>query len=88
MEMGREYHDQDGERIYVNCKTRNSKPFFISEEKAYDGSVLALFPKMNVNLSKVVDKLNKVKWQDFGFVCDGRLIFSQRSLQNAPISNL
>ncbi len=85
---GREYHDQDGERIYVNCKTRNSKPFFISEEKAYDGSVLALFPKMNMNLSKVVDKLNKVKWRDFGFVCDGRLIFSQRSLQNAPISNL
>ncbi len=86
---GRAYHYQEGERIYVNCKTRNPKPFFISEDKAYDGSVLALFPTTNnLNLIKAVDKLNKMDWQTLGFVCDGRLIFSQKSLQNAPIGEL
>lgn len=85
---GRNYQDHEGERIYVNCKTRNPKPFFISEDRAYDGSVLALFPKTKMDLGKTVNKLNKIKWQDFGFVCDGRLIFSQRSLQNAPVGEL
>ena len=26
--------------------------------------------------------LNRVDWNDKGFVCDGRFIFSQRSLEN------
>ena len=87
-EWGRKYHHQEGERIYVNCKTRQKDPFFISLDQAYDGSVLALFPKIKMDLSKAVDTLNKTKWQDLGFVCGGRLIFSQRSLQNAPINIL
>ena len=83
---GRNYHEREGERIYVNCKTRNPKPFFVSEKKAYDGSVLALFPKKsNRDLGKIANKLNQVDWQSLGFVCDGRLLFSQKSLQNAPI---
>ena len=85
---GRNYHEKEGERIYVNCKTRNKKPFFISEDTAYDGSVLALFPKSQINLGKAVDKLNNIDWEKLGFVCDGRLIFSQKSLQNAPIGEL
>ncbi len=28
--------------------------------------------------------LNEVDWTDLGFVCDGRFLFSQRSLENAP----
>ena len=85
---GRNYHVQEGERIYVNCKTRNTKPFFISEDTAYDGSVLALFPKTKMDLDKAANRLNKVDWSELGFVCDGRLIFSQKSLQNAPVSEL
>ncbi|MCZ0931906.1 MAG: class I SAM-dependent methyltransferase [Oligoflexia bacterium] len=84
-EWGRKYHEKEGERIYVNCKTRHKNPFFISEKKAYDGSVLALFPKENINLSKAVEKLNKTDWESLGFNCDGRLIFSQRCLSYAPI---
>ena len=88
-QWGRTYHHQEGERIYVNCKTRNPKPFFISEDKAYDGSLLALFPKVrDLDLNKTVDQLNEIDWQTLGFVCDGRLIFSQKSLQNAPIGEL
>ena len=84
-EWGRKYHEKEGERIYVNCKTRNSNPFFQSDISAYDGSVLALFPKKKINLSKAVKKLNQTDWNQKGFLCGGRLIFSQRSLQNAPI---
>lgn len=84
-EWGRKYCDRDGVRIYVNGKTRNKKPFYISETKAYDGSVLALFPKNGVDLDQAVQKLNRTNWQELGFVCDGRLLFTQRSLANAPI---
>ena len=83
-EWGRKYHDRNGERIYVNCKTRNKNPFFISEEQAYDGSILALFPKRKMNLSKAVEKLNKTDWEKLSFVCDKRLIFSQRCLSYVP----
>lgn len=84
-EWGRGYHHQEGERVYVNCKTRNPKPFFPSEEEAYDGSVLAVFPKEGVDAGKLAHKLNKVDWQKYGFVCDGRLMFTQKSLVNAPV---
>ena len=84
-EWGRKYHEKQGERIYVNCKTRNLKPFFQSDVSAYDGSVLALFPKKKINLSKAVEKLNQTDWNKKGFLCGGRLLFSQRSLQNTPI---
>lgn len=85
---GRDYHKREGERIYVNCKTRNPRPFFASEHTAYDGSVLALFPKNGIDVAQAVEKLNKVDWESLGFVCDGRLLFSQKSLQNAPVGDL
>lgn len=84
-EWGRKYHAQEGGRIYVNCKTRNSKPFFASDKTAYDGSVLALFPKRKMSLGKAAKLLNAVDWERLGFVCDGRLLFTQKSLQNAPV---
>ena len=61
-EWGRKYFEKDGERIYVNGKTRNTKPFYISDVKAYDGSVLALFPKNGIDLSHAVECLNKANW--------------------------
>lgn len=85
-QWGRAYHRRGGPRIYVNCKTRRAKPFFVSETEAYDGSVLALFPKSDdMSLGKIADALNKIDWQSLGFVCDGRLLFTQKSLQNAPV---
>lgn len=82
---GRDYYKSDLPRIYVNTKTRNKKPFFLHECKAYDGSILAIFPKFEVNintLQRLCDMLNNVDWEELGFVCDGRFLFSQRSLEN------
>ncbi len=88
-QWGRNHYISNEKRIYVNAKTRNKNPFFIHNCKNYDGSVLAIFPKnQNVNIKEVCKELNKINWFELGFVCDGRFIFSQKSLENTilPIS--
>lgn len=85
---GRDYYKSNAPRIYVNTKTRNKKPFFTHSCTNYDGSVLAIFPKFNCNLqtlNKIIDELNNVHWQELGFVCDGRFLFSQKSLENCVL---
>jgi len=83
---GRDFYHSNDERIYVNCKTRNKNPFFLHPSKYYDGSVLAIFPKnKNLDIRELCDDLNKVNWYELGFVCDGRYIFSQKSLENAVL---
>ncbi|HEX5392180.1 MAG TPA: class I SAM-dependent methyltransferase [Rhodocyclaceae bacterium] len=81
---GRNHHQAEGPRIYVNAKTRRKQPFFLHDCPNYDGAMLALFPKdPNMDLERAVHLLNHaVDWQDLGFVCDGRFLFAQRSLQN------
>lgn len=89
-EWGRAYYKSDLKRIYVNIKTRNKKPFFIHKCKAYDGSVLAIFPKFKTNdkiLQTLCEKLNNTDWEELGFVCDGRFLFSQRSLENCMLDS-
>lgn len=82
---GRDYYKSEQDRIYVNCKTRNKKPFFTHKCKAYDGSVLAIFPKFQCDISEVCKMLNSINWQELGFVCDGRFLFSQKSLQSSVL---
>jgi adenine-specific DNA-methyltransferase len=86
-EWGRSHHIKQGSRIYVNTKTRDPKPFFISDVVDYDGSVLALFPKVRISLNKACKMLNSINWGDRGFICDGRFIFSQKSLEGALLPN-
>lgn len=89
-EWGRDYYKSDLPRIYVNAKTRNKKPFFLHSCKAYDGSILAVFPKFRVdskNLENLCTRLNEVDWQELGFVCDGRYLFSQRSLESCVLDS-
>lgn len=87
-EWGRKHHITDKKRIYVNTKTRNKQPFFINDCKNYDGSILALFPhNQNVDLEELTEKLNAVNWFELGFVCDGRFLFSQKSLENTILPN-
>ena len=75
-------------RIYVNTKTRNKRPFFIHSCNNYDGSILALFPHNDkVDLEELRDMLNEVNWFELGFVCDGRFLFSQKSLENTMLPN-
>jgi adenine-specific DNA-methyltransferase len=74
-------------RIYVNGRTRKPEPFFLHDCNSFDGSVLALFTKNQRlprrDLLQCMIMLNKeVNWQELGFVCDGRFLFTQRSLQN------
>ena len=87
-EWGRKHHISDKKRIYVNTKTRNKEPFFINDCKNYDGSILALFPhNQELDIKELVIKLNKVNWFELGFVCDGRYLFSQKSLENTILPN-
>ena len=83
---GRRHHISDAPRIYVNQKTRQPQPFFLSDCKNYDGSILALFPHradLDANeLRRLAALLNEVDWHELGFVCDGRFICSQRSLES------
>ena len=40
---------------------------------------------MDLHSERLEAKLNAVDWADLGFVCDGRFLFTQRSLENAPL---
>ncbi|MDR2000793.1 MAG: class I SAM-dependent methyltransferase [Zoogloeaceae bacterium] len=80
---GRKHHIAQSPRIYVNAKTRRAAPFFLHDCLNYDGSILALFPRNpKLNLRRAVELLNTaVDWQELGFKCDGRFLFTQRSLE-------
>ena len=83
---GRNHHVSSEKRIYVNAKTRNTRPFFLHESNDYDGSVLAIFPhNQNIDLQHACNMLNDVNWNELGFVCDGRYLFSQKSLESSPL---
>ena len=83
-QWGRNHFVSEQKRIYVNGKTRNKKPFFVHNCKNYDGSLLAVFPNNpKANVNDLCEKLNSVNWFELGFVCDGRHIFSQKSLENS-----
>ncbi|NJD25826.1 MAG: class I SAM-dependent methyltransferase [Betaproteobacteria bacterium] len=77
-------------RIYVNGRTRRREPFFLHDCNAFDGAILALFPRheriARRELIECTLMLNReVDWQDLGFVCDGRFLFTQRSLQTCVL---
>ncbi len=86
-QWGRRHYVSTAPRIYVNGRTRKAQPFFLHPCNHYDGAVLALFPHRAdltpVQLQQLVTLLNAVDWHELGFVCDGRFIFSQRSLEHA-----
>lgn len=85
-QWGRGYPETDAPRLYVNGKTRQSRPFFIHPCPHFDGAVLALFPNNPaVDLDALCAAMNEVDWAELGFVCDGRYLFTQRSLENAPL---
>ena len=86
---GRRHHVSDAPRIYVNHKTRNLQPFFLNGCKNYDGSILALFPHQKTldmaTMRQLTALLNDIDWAELGFICDGRYLFSQRSLEQSPL---
>lgn len=81
---GRGFPKTQAPRVYVNVKTRNPKPFFIHLCPRFDGSILAIFPhRQDIDLRDFCSALNEVRWEELGYVCDGRFLFSQRSLMHA-----
>ena len=82
---GRDFHHSEEERVYVNCKTRKDNPFFTNDCKNYDGSILALFPKIDMDIKKACSVLNTIDWNDLGFKVGGRFVFAQKNLQNIKI---
>lgn len=49
-----------------------------------------IFPKFRVDskeLENLCEKLNNIDWQELGFVCDGRYLFSQRSLESCVLDS-
>ena len=79
---GRFHAHTDAQRIYVNQKTRHEQPFYLHECRNWDGAVLALFPhRRDADVSRLKTLLNEVDWMELGFVCDGRFLFAQRSLE-------
>lgn len=83
---GRKSPQDDRARVYVNNKTRRTKPFFLHPEKNFDGSVLALMIRdARLDPERLRDALNAVDWDELGFVSGGRFMASQRSLLNAPL---
>jgi adenine-specific DNA-methyltransferase len=83
---GRGYHQSERPRVYVNGKTRLAQPFFVHDCLHYDGAVLAIFPHdPEVDARELAAALNEVDWAAAGFVCAGRHLFTQRSLEHAPL---
>ncbi len=83
---GRGLYESDRPRIYVNHKTRATPPFFLHRSPYFDGAVLALFPhEPQADMLELTALLNAVDWKELGFVCDGRYIFGQRSLETAVL---
>ncbi len=81
-QWGRRHHVSTAPRIYVNGKTRRPQPFFLHDCHDYDGAVLALFPHdPQADVVTLCRLLNDVDWQELGFICDGRYLFAQRSLE-------
>ena len=85
-QWGRGYYQSAQPRLYVNGKTRRTQPFFVHDCPNYDGSVLAIFPHdPNLDVHALAAALNDVDWADLGFICDGRFLFTQRSLEQTPL---
>lgn len=85
-QWGRRHPQSEAPRVYVNHKTRNSEPFFTHPCNNFDGAVLALFPRCgSTDVEELARLLNQVDWAELGFVCGGRFLFTQRSLENAPL---
>jgi adenine-specific DNA-methyltransferase len=85
---GRGLYESNLERIYVNCKIRDDKPFFTNNCKYYDGSILAIFPKKEMDINKAINLLNSVDWNELGFKVGGRLCFTQKSLENIQLPDI
>jgi hypothetical protein len=70
--------------IYVPMISRNETPFFKGTVDYFDGSLLCLLPKSNINIDEWIKKLNDKKFMNqYNF--SGRCKFSQGNLSKSVI---
>lgn len=74
--------------IYVRTLTRSAEPAFIGQVQYFGGALLCMIPKKILDLTKVVDFLNK-KETRADYTYSGRFKIGQRQLAHIklPISN-
>ncbi|MDR1647849.1 MAG: class I SAM-dependent methyltransferase [Zoogloeaceae bacterium] len=89
-QWGRKLSQSRLPRIYVNGKTRRPVPFFLHDCPYFDGAILALFPRRKCVRKKELEEMTRllneaVDWEEQGFVCDGRFLFTQRTLQHCHL---
>ncbi|MGL4647323.1 MAG: Eco57I restriction-modification methylase domain-containing protein [Mycoplasmoidaceae bacterium] len=74
-------------QIFVNCKTRKNKPFYIMDNKNvflnYDASVICIFTFCSFKkTTEILNKLNEIDWEKMGVKRDGRYHFSQSVIKS------
>jgi len=87
---GRNCYEGEEIRVYVNYRTRRKNPFFYNDCKYYDGSIFGIFPKFEINKERIpelLEDLNNVDWDEQGFMCGNRYLFSHTSLSNCYLPN-
>jgi adenine-specific DNA-methyltransferase len=79
-----QFMQQQGQCIYVNAKTRVDEPFFIADIDYFDGSVLALYPRYDLDLIYWVNKLNSSRdlFQEQGLYVNNRFLFTVKTLND------
>lgn len=73
--------------IYVNQRTRNSSPFYIHKSCFFDGTVIALIPKQDINLEYWCNLLNNNSklFEIQGLLLNNKYMFSKNKLENFKI---
>jgi hypothetical protein len=72
------------ECIYVPMISRNETPFIKGSVDYFDGSMLCLLPKKEINIDEWIEKLNDKKFI-YQYNFSGRCKFSQGNLSKSII---
>lgn len=68
--------------IYIHNITRNTEIAFLGKINYFNGNLLMLKPKENIDLQKVVDYFNSYDFQE-NFIFSGRIKIGHRQLSNS-----
>ena len=81
------YMNTNKNYIYVNQRTRNKSPFYIHKSCFFDGTVLALIPKKDINLDFWCNLLNNnfKLFEQQGLLLCNKYMFNKKKLENFKI---
>lgn len=81
------YMNTNKNYIYVNQRTRSKSPFYIHKSCFFDGTVLALIPKKDINLETWCNLLNNncKLFEQQGLLLCNKYMFNKKKLENLKI---